>query len=348
MQTGQRSLYEDAGEFFALTYPTPNLRALVREVALRLAGKSDKAVQRLELWYGGGKTHTLITLRHLHHNPGALPEVDSVKEFEQEIGEAPSKGSCRCAVLRQARLWRRASRCRPPTARRGRSSGPGACWPGSWPGAGGLACLHAEGAAQERDTPPAENVVAELLALAKKEVPAVLILLDEVLMYARAYADFRPGGEAQLRDFLQYLTQAAGKADRCCVVASLLSTRPEDRDETGRRIFQDLNTIVGRQGEATVQPVTKHDAAEVLRRRFFQPASLANPAGLQEARDRGAQGHREPRQAGQGAAAGRGGTLHPELPLPPGPDRGALRELDPARRVPEHPRRAADLRDGAA
>ena len=281
MQAGQRSLYEDAGEFFALTYPTPNLRSLVREVGLRLAGRSDKAVQRLELWYGGGKTHTLITLRHLHHDPASLPGVDSVREFEEAIGEAPA--AARVAALCFDKLdLEKGQSVRAPDGSTRQLKRPWSVLAWQLAGAEGLACLHADGEAEERDSPPAENVLAELLALAKRDTPAVLILLDEVLMYARAYADHRPGGEAQLRDFLQYLTQAAGKADRCCVVASLLSTRPEDRDEAGRRIFQDLNTIVGRQGEATVQPVTKHDAAEVLRRRFFQPASLANPAGFKK------------------------------------------------------------------
>ena len=64
MQNGKRPIYERPEEFFALTFPTHNLRGLVRDVVLRLAGKNDKAVRQLELTYGG-KTHTLITMRHL-------------------------------------------------------------------------------------------------------------------------------------------------------------------------------------------------------------------------------------------------------------------------------------------
>jgi len=59
MQKGRRLLYEDSAQFFALTYPTYNLRELSRDVVLRLAGKSDKAIRQLELTYGGGKTHAL-------------------------------------------------------------------------------------------------------------------------------------------------------------------------------------------------------------------------------------------------------------------------------------------------
>src|SRR5438105_5694868 len=69
-----RPIYQDPREFFALTYPTFNLRQLARDVFLRLAGKSEKAVRQLELTYGGGKTHALITLFHLVQDPGHLPK----------------------------------------------------------------------------------------------------------------------------------------------------------------------------------------------------------------------------------------------------------------------------------
>ncbi|MAT40377.1 MAG: hypothetical protein CL946_12315, partial [Ectothiorhodospiraceae bacterium] len=37
MESGKRPIYEDPGKFFALTFPTYNLRQLVRDVALRVA-----------------------------------------------------------------------------------------------------------------------------------------------------------------------------------------------------------------------------------------------------------------------------------------------------------------------
>ncbi|MEI6149948.1 MAG: hypothetical protein WCS01_12665, partial [bacterium] len=52
MQRGKRPLYEKPEHFFALTFPTYNLRHLVRDVVLRLAGKNDKAVRQLALTYG--------------------------------------------------------------------------------------------------------------------------------------------------------------------------------------------------------------------------------------------------------------------------------------------------------
>ncbi len=83
---GRRPVYEDPAKFFALTYPTHALRELVRDVAARLAGRSDKAVRQLELTYGGGKTHTLITLHHLFRDPAGLPDLPAVREFREHVG----------------------------------------------------------------------------------------------------------------------------------------------------------------------------------------------------------------------------------------------------------------------
>src|SRR5215471_10446364 len=86
-----RPVYRDPREFFALTYPTFNLRELAKDVVTRLAGKNDRAIRQLELTYGGGKTHTLITLYHLVHEPGTLPDLPAVQEFLQHISRTPPR-----------------------------------------------------------------------------------------------------------------------------------------------------------------------------------------------------------------------------------------------------------------
>src|SRR4029450_12515514 len=84
-----RSVYQDPQEFFALTYPTFNVRELAKDVVPRLAGKHDKAIRQLELTYGGGKTHTLITLLHLVRNPAHLPHLPSSAECPWRFGLIP-------------------------------------------------------------------------------------------------------------------------------------------------------------------------------------------------------------------------------------------------------------------
>jgi len=97
-----KPIYQDPQEFFAFTYPTFNLRGLVKDVLLRLAGKNDKAIRQLQLTYGGGKTHTLITLYHLVRNPKSLPDLPAVKEFTGYAEINPPKS--RVAVLAFDRL----------------------------------------------------------------------------------------------------------------------------------------------------------------------------------------------------------------------------------------------------
>ena len=139
----------------------------------------------------------------------------------------------------------------------------------------GLKLMHAEGKAEERTSPPAENTLTELLSMPLKDGLGTLILLDEVLLYAKMRCHTEPGFLDVLVGFFQYLTQAAAKSERCCVVASLLSSEPKDQaDSLGRKIVADMYDIFQRQREAAVQPVEKDDVAEVLRRRLFNPKSV--------------------------------------------------------------------------
>jgi hypothetical protein len=274
MQNGKRPIYEKAEEFFALTYATYNLRNLVRDVVLRLAGKNDKAVRQLELTYGGGKTHTLITMRHLVNDPVRLPDVPSVREFTATIGQTPPQA--RVAALCFDKLdVETGLDVRGPDGTVRRLKQPWSVLAYQIAGDDGLKLMHAEGKAEERNSPPAETTLTDLLDLPRKDGLATLVLLDEVLLYAKMRCHTEPGFLDVLIGFFQYLTQAAAKADRCCVVASLLSSEPKDQaDPLGRKIVSDMYDIFQRQREAAVQPVEKDDVAEVLRRRLFNPASV--------------------------------------------------------------------------
>jgi len=143
-------------------------------------------------------------------------------------------------------------------------------------GSKGLRLLHAEAKDQERESPPAENLLRELLALPAKENLATLVPMDEVLTYAREKVGLDPQWRHRLQDFFQYLTQAVTKVDRACIVASLLATDPRKSDELGKEIAQELYAIFRREREEGIQPVEKQDVAEILRRRFFTPDSIRN------------------------------------------------------------------------
>jgi hypothetical protein len=274
MQNGKLPIYEKPEEFFALTFPTHNLRMLVRDVALRLAGKNDKAVRQLELTYGGGKTHTLITMCHLVHDPASLPGLPAVQEFTETIGQAPPRA--RVASLCFDKLdVETGTEVRSPAGKVRRLKEPWSVLAYQIAGDEGLRLLNAEGKAEERHTPPAENTLVDLLSLPAKDGLGTLVLIDEVLLYAKVKCHAEPGWLDLLVGFFQYLTQAAVKVPRCCIVASLLSSEPKDQaDPVGRKVVSDLYDIFQRQREEAVQPVEKDDVAEVLRRRLFDARSL--------------------------------------------------------------------------
>ncbi|MGQ4808530.1 hypothetical protein NKDENANG_01913 [Candidatus Entotheonellaceae bacterium PAL068K] len=273
MQSGKRPLYEQSEQFFALTFPTYNLRHLVRDVVLRVSGQNDKAVRQLELTYGGGKTHTLITLYHLVHDPDNLPDLPAVHEFKQAIGQKPSRA--RVVGLCFDKLdVEKGMQLHAPEGNIRTLKHPWSALAYQIAGDQGLKLLHAEGKAEERETAPAENLLTELLAMPAREGLATLVLIDEVLMYAREKASDHSEWRSRLLNFFQYLTQAATKVDRCCIVASLLATDPAKSDSFGRQLIGDIYDIFQRQREVPVEPVVKEDVAEVLRRRFFTAASI--------------------------------------------------------------------------
>ena len=140
----------------------------------------------------------------------------------------------------------------------------------------GLKLLHAEDKAEERESAPAENLLTRAARDSSEDGLGVLVLIDEVLMYAREKVAQDAKWRDRLVNFFQYLTQAATKVDRCCVVASLLATDPAKSDTSGRQLLGDLYDIFEREREEAVEPVVKEDVAEVLRRRFFTPESIAS------------------------------------------------------------------------
>jgi predicted AAA+ superfamily ATPase len=268
-----KPVYQKPEEFFALTYPTFNLRELVKDILLRLAAKNEKAVRQLELTYGGGKTHTLITLFHLVFDPRKLPDLPAVKEFIEHAGTTPPQS--RIAVLAFDKFdVEKGMEIRDPSGRERWLRQPWSALAWQIAGSEGLKLFHADGRDEERETPPAENLLVELLSVPGKQGLATLLLVDEVLMFARGKIGLDPSWRGKLQNFFQYLTQAVTKVDRCAMVASLLATDPRKSDKLGKEITQELYAIFRREREEGVQPVVKEDVAEVLRRRFFKPESI--------------------------------------------------------------------------
>lgn len=281
LRKGKRPIYEDPAKFFALTYPTYNLRNLARDVVRRLAGKTDKAVRQLNLTYGGGKTHTLITLFHLVNEPASLPDLPAVEEFRTHIDLENKLPKARVAAISFDKLdLETGMEAADPTGKVVRLFHPWSILGWQLAGEKGLEILNGGKGMAERESAPAENVMMDLLAVPNAEGVATLILLDEVLMYARQRVAQDKGWLIKLQAFFQALTQAAVKTDRCAIVASLLASELDRMDTLGLEITNALKDIFARQQEEPVEPVMKEDVAEVLRRRFFTTESIRDKDAL--------------------------------------------------------------------
>ena len=275
-QRGIRPVYENPGRFFALTYPTFPLRELARDVALRLAGQNTKAIRQLELTYGGGKTHTLVALRHLMHAPETLPQLPTIEQFRSHIGT--TLPASRVAALCFDKLdVEKGMEVRGPEGELRWLRHPWSVLAFQIAGEKGLRALHPKDANEERETPPAEPLLAGVLALPQTQGLATLVLIDEVLMYVREKAAIAEIWRDRLIDFFQYLCQAVTKVDRCALVASLLASDPAKSDALGKTLTQQIFDIFNRQREAGVEPVQQEDVSEVLRRRFFEFESISDP-----------------------------------------------------------------------
>lgn len=273
MQKGRRQIYEDPVEFFALTHPTYNLRELVRDVIHRLNGHSDKAYRKLAVNYGGGKTHTLIALRHLVNEPDELPDLPALHEFKAHIGAGIPKARVAALCFDKIDLEKGVETPAPDGTVR-MLLHPWSILAFQLAGAEGLKLIHAEGRDEERETPPAEPLMVELLSKPQAEGLSTLVLIDEVLMYVRVRVETEGAARGSLVSFFQYLTQAVVKVDHCAMVASLLASDPKKHDEFGNELLRDVSEVFGRQMEEDASPVSKEDVAEVLRRRFFKPESI--------------------------------------------------------------------------
>lgn len=267
------SVYHDPKEFFALTYPTTKLRDLARDVMWRLAGKSEKAVRQLHMTFGGGKTHSLITLVHLCRDPGTLPDIPAVAQFKAHC-EIPLPQARIAAVVFDRLDAEMGMEVRDPQGNPARLKMPWSVLAWQLAGAEGMKVLKESG--EERSHVPATNVLEELLERARQTVPAVLILFDEVLWYVRTMADQDPAWVGRMSDFLHSLTQAVAKVPQCCLVASLLASDTKKLDELGRKISKELYDEFKRVADDGIQPVEQHDVPEILRRRLFDLESYTD------------------------------------------------------------------------
>jgi hypothetical protein len=260
------NVYRVPNLFFDRTYPTYNLKTLARDVLRRLAGQGGNPVITVQVAYGGGKTHALIALLHLAEQGSELQTHPTVQEF---------MGFSGLNVLPQARVAilpfdkfdvKVGLSVKSPDGSQRQVKTPWGALAYQLAGDEGLALV----AQHEADyINPAEQTLVELLKIPQTEGLSTLILLDEALMYTRTAVNDDSKRFGILQDFFQALTQAVDKVDRAAIVASLITADIIADDPTGVRVLNMLEGVF-RRLEETIEPVSREDISELLRRRLFE------------------------------------------------------------------------------
>ena len=248
--------YRDAKTFFSKTYLTKGLTQLLIDIMRRLAGSGrGEPVIQLQTAFGGGKTHTLLTLYHLLKKSN---EVAALPEIQEIIASAGLKGvpTANVACLVGTAL----------DATSERTFWGEMAYQLDGNKKGKLYSLVAEN--DRRKTSPGTNTLGKLLEAAGP----TLILMDELLVYL-VKAGGVEVGESTLRGntlvFLQELTEAAANNPNACVVATLTSQVSEYMEEGAERAYSSLEKVLGRI-EKVRQTVEGAEIYEVIRRRLFE------------------------------------------------------------------------------
>ena len=267
VRTGEApNVYLLPDQFFDRTYPTYNLKILVRDVFQRLSGRGGKPVIRVQVTYGGGKTHALIALLHLAERGFEFKSHPTVGEFMRFSGVDPLPQT-RVALLPFDKFdVKTGLLVEGPDGRQQQVNTPWGALAYQLAGDEGLAKV----AAHEADyVTPAEPLLADLLKAPQAEGLSTLILIDETLLYARNAVNDDPKRLGILQDFFQMLTQAASRVNRAALVASLITSDVVSADPTGAQVLSALENVF-RRVEETVEPVSQEDISELLRRRLFE------------------------------------------------------------------------------
>lgn len=287
VRTGDaRPVYREPAMFFDRTYPTYRMKVLARDVLMRLAGKNARPVLRLQVAYGGGKTHTLITLLHLAERGADMAAHKTVAEFLTFAG-LTQHPRARVALLPCDKFdVKEGLEVYGPDGKTRRVHTLWGALAYQLAGDVGYARLKSH---DEDFTVPAQPLLEDLLHAPIKEGLGALVLVDEAVWYYRGLVNQDQRMLGTIKDFYQVLTQAVSKVERASMVAGLIASKVEANDQTGTQCLAALEDVFRRIGEP-VEPVSHEDVAEVLRRRLFdrvageterRPAVDAVMAGMQ-------------------------------------------------------------------
>ena len=256
-------VYNNPTSFFAKTYVTAGLRDIANRVVRALNGEeTENRVISLQTGFGGGKTHTLISIYHIVKSGARLLESESCKHILQE-GVTPNFENAKVAVFTNNTT----------DVSQGRQTTEGFTIYTLW---GELAYqlggVEAYEKIKQNDidrTAPTSGILKPIIEAAGTS----LILIDELADYCVKATSKKVGAGnlfSQTNSFMQTLTEVVSAVPKCVLIATLPASATEVADsQIGQTVLDSLQTRIVRIG-SSVKPVDDEEIFEVVRRRLFE------------------------------------------------------------------------------
>jgi hypothetical protein len=257
-----REIYKDPNTFFSKTYFTAGLKSVAKTVIKGLNGKSDaeNRVISLQTGFGGGKTHTLISIYHLCNWGKKAITSSFTKELLDYTG-APEFDKANIAVFTNTTND-------PTQGRKVDGITIRTIWGEIAYQLGGLEAYNIVKQNDENLSAPL-GLFKQVLA---KCTPA-LILIDELADYCVSASAIAVGKSTltdQTISFMQQFTEAVAATEHCVAIITLpASVQEVANSPEAAAILSSLQSRVSRVG-ADTQPVAEDEIYEVIRRRLFE------------------------------------------------------------------------------
>lgn len=258
-----REVYRNYTTFFTKTYLTLGLKTVAKRVIKGLNGEEDaeNRVISLQTGFGGGKTHTLISLYHIARLGSQLAKSEFAQPLLEFTGQ-PKFDSANIAVFTNT--------TNDPT--QGRITDDGihiqTLWGELAHQLGGAEAYQIIKANDENRTAP-KGLFKKVL---EKTKPA-LILIDELADYCVAASGITVGVSTlsdQTISFMQELTEAVAGTNNCVMVATLPASDSEVASSpNAAQILSSLSGRLTRVG-ADTKPVADEEIFEVISARLFE------------------------------------------------------------------------------
>ncbi|MEB3160709.1 MAG: DUF499 domain-containing protein, partial [Synechocystis sp.] len=266
-------VYRSARKFFEATYLTKELRNLLEDVLKGLCGQGTDTVLQLRTPFGGGKTHSLVSLYHLTQHRQELSYLSSISTL-------PDPGYVKVASF----IGQDLDANSPIDEIEGQKLF--TPWGYLAWQLGGHNAFNLVAEEDQKRIAPGNNTLRKIIGN-----EATLILLDEFLIYVEKAMAVTVGDSTfgrQILAFLQGLTEVVRELPKTVMVYSLQASVKEAIGNEG--LLDVLDKLVSRI-DAKKEPVSGDEVMKVVQRRLF--ADVGDPAVIKEVARRQADLYRQ-------------------------------------------------------